>query len=114
MTMKYVGIYNADGTVLGEISYVAKKLAGRGSCALCDITHGWTGRKKTFDQACTTADIELELLHRNEASAEQLTAAGHLPAVIRHDGISWTLVLGPAELEACDADPEELMRRLTR
>jgi hypothetical protein len=46
--MKFVGIYNADGTILGEISYVAKKLAGRGSCALCDITHGWTGRNRTL------------------------------------------------------------------
>ena len=110
--MEFVGIYNADGTILGEISYVAKKLAGRGSCALCDITHGWTGRKKTFDQACATAHIEIELLHRNEATAEQLAAAGALPAVIRHDGTDWTLVLGPAELDACQADPEELMRCL--
>lgn len=112
--MKYVGIYNADGTIVGEISYVAKKLAGRGSCALCDITHGWTGRKKSFDTACATASIDLELLHRNEASAEQLAAAGPLPAVIRHDGTAWQLVLGPAELEACSADPAELMRRLVR
>ena len=114
MTVKYVGIYNADGTILGEISYVAKKLAGRGSCALCDITHGWTGRKKAFDQACSTADIEIELLHRNEATPEQLVAASQLPAVIRHDGTSWTLVLGPTDLDACQADPDELMRRLRR
>ena len=25
---KFTGIYNADGTILGEIAYVAKKIAG--------------------------------------------------------------------------------------
>lgn len=114
MTVKFVGIYNADGTILGEISYVATKLAGRGSCALCDITHGWTGRKKSFDAACSAGGVELELLHRNEATAEQLAAAGELPAVIHRDGDTWALVLGPAELEACGAEPTELVRRLLR
>jgi hypothetical protein len=110
--MKYVGIYNADGTIFGEISYVAKKLAGRGSCALCDITHGWTGRKKSFDDACASASIEIELLHRDEATPEQLAAATSLPAVIAQRDNQWVCVLGPADLEECHKDPEELMRRL--
>jgi hypothetical protein len=110
--MKFVGIYNADGTVLGEITYVAKKLAGRGSCALCDITHGWTGRKKSFDDACTSASIEIELLHRDEATPEQLAAAASLPAVIALRDNQWVGVLGPADLDECHKDAEELMRRL--
>ena len=36
-----VGIYNADGTIGGELSYALAKLARRGSCELCDVTHGW-------------------------------------------------------------------------
>jgi len=36
----YVGIYNADGSLLGEVSYVLAKYTGRGHCELCDITHG--------------------------------------------------------------------------
>ena len=110
--MKFVGIYNADGTVLGEISYVAKKLAGRGSCALCDITHGWTGRKRSFDNACTSASIEIELLHRDEATPEQLAAATSLPAVIFQSEGKWVCILGPSDLEECHKDPDELMRRL--
>ena len=110
---RFTGIYNADGTLLGEIAYVAKKLAGRGSCALCDITHGWTGRKKAFDATCNAADIEWELLHRDEATAEQLTAAGELPAVIAQRNGAWEFVLGPRELDECDGDPAALVERLT-
>lgn len=109
----FVGIYNADGTILGEVSYVAKKLLGRGSCALCDITHGWTGRRRDFDTTCNGAGIEWMLLHRDEATPEQLAAAGPLPAVIvEHDG-KWELVLGPSELDECNGDPAALVARLT-
>lgn len=109
---RFTGIYNADGTLLGEIAYVAKKIAGRGSCALCDITHGWTGRKKSFDATCDAADIEWELLHRDEATPEQLAAAGELPAVIAYQGDKWELVLGPRELDDCNGDPAALVARL--
>jgi hypothetical protein len=110
----YIGIYNADGTILGEIAYVAKKLVGRGSCALCDITHGWTGRRRDFDATCSAAAIDWTLLHRDEATAEQLAAAGALPAVIRQNNSgTWELVLGPSELDECDGDPAALVARLT-
>lgn len=110
----FVGIYNADGTILGEITYVAKKLLGRGSCALCDITHGWTGRRRDFDTTCDAAGVEWTLLHRDEATPEQLDAAGALPAVIEQesDG-SWRHVLGPSDLDECDGDPTVLVERLT-
>ena len=109
----FVGIYNADGTILGEVSYVAKKLFGRGSCALCDITHGWTGRRRDFDTTCNSAGIEWTLLHRDEATPEQLAAAGPLPAVIAEREGTWKLVLGPGELNECDGDPAALVTRLT-
>ena len=111
-TGHFVGIYNADGTILGEVAYVAKKLLGRGSCALCDITHGWTGRRRDFDTTCNAAGIEWTLLHRDEASAEQLAAAGPLPAVITNDNGTWHLVLGPSELDQCNGDPAALVARL--
>ena len=109
----FVGIYNADGTILGEIAYVARKLAGRGTCSLCDITHGWTGRRRDFDATCSAAGIEWTLLHRNEASPEQLLAAGPLPAVVAWRDGTWTLVLGPDELDECDGNPVALVARLT-
>ena len=46
-----MGIYNADGSLLGEISYVVAKYTGRGHCELCDITHGTFRRKRSWDVA---------------------------------------------------------------
>jgi hypothetical protein len=37
---KLVGIYNANGAVVGELQYVFGTLTGQTQCALCDITHG--------------------------------------------------------------------------
>jgi hypothetical protein len=108
----FVGIYNADGTILGEVAYVAKKLLGRGSCALCDITHGWTGRRRDFDSTCNSAGIEWTLLHRDEATPEQLAAAGPLPAVIAQANGAWQPILGPGELDECNGDPAALVARL--
>ena len=37
---RLVGVYDADGTVLGELSYFLRARIGRAPCALCDVTHG--------------------------------------------------------------------------
>ena len=34
-----VGVYHADGSLLGEARYVVGKILGRAHCSLCDITH---------------------------------------------------------------------------
>ena len=33
-------IYDADGSITGELVYMAKKLLGLAHCAACEITHG--------------------------------------------------------------------------
>ena len=111
--MRYVGIYNADGTVLGEIAYVLAKYTGRGHCELCDITHGALRRKPEWDAACARAGVHVELLHRDEADVDQLSAAGDLPAVIAHRDGAWVRVMGPAELAACNGDPDRFVAHLS-
>lgn len=108
--MKFVGIYDADGTLLGEISYVVRKYTGRGHCELCDITHGALRRKKTWNTASVGLDIDL--LHRDEASPEQLASAGKLPAVVGETEHGWILVAGPADLAACGREPGNLVALL--
>jgi len=110
---RILGIYDADGGLVGELRYVAGKLVGRAHCALCDITHGWTGRRRSWDEACAGAGITVELAHRNEVDDAALLAAGPLPAVIGGDPDGgWRLLLGPAELDACAGDPDAFVAAL--
>ena len=109
-TSMVVGIYNASGTVWGEMTYVFRKLVGRGSCALCDITHGWSPvMRPDFKQACEARAWSFDLLHIDEATAEQLAAAGPLPAVICDSTDGWVRMLGPADFEALGRNPNALL-----
>ena len=38
--VRFVGVYNAEGTLRGEVAYWIGARLGLGHCALCDITHG--------------------------------------------------------------------------
>lgn len=111
--MSFVGIYDADGGFSGELRYVAGKLLGRGKCALCDITHGWNPMgSKSWKQACAVSDVELELVHRNEAAAEQMAASSGLPAILRYRDGQWSEVLTKAEIAQYVGAPDVLLERL--
>ncbi len=111
--MSFVGIYDADGGLSGELRYVAGKLLGRGKCALCDITHGWNPMgSKSWKQARSVSDVDLELVHRNEASAEQLAATTGLPAIVRHRDGHWSEIATASELAQYVGAPDALLERL--
>ena len=43
--VELVGVYAADGGLVGEVAYVVGHLLGRTECALCDVTHETLRRK---------------------------------------------------------------------
>ena len=97
-------IYNADGTVLGELSYIAKKVFGNGHCAACDITHSFTemGEKSEFKQCKTRLAIEIKTIHRDELlPGMEIAVKSHgLPLVLKEDGPSnFTVILNAEELD---------------
>ncbi len=111
--MRLVGIYDADAGLTGELRYAFRKLTGRGKCALCDLTHGRNPLgSRQWKQACASSPVELELVHRNEATAAQLAAATELPAIVAHDGERWSEPLSMTDIEACAGSPEQLLERL--
>jgi hypothetical protein len=92
---KFVGLYNADSSFMGEFRYLWTKLTKGGSCSLCDLTHGWNPfGKSSWKTACEDLDVPIGLLHKNEADPEQLSVIDSLPAIVNSTGIvgsrSWT------------------------
>ncbi len=104
------GVYDADGTIAGEVRYVVMHLLGRAECVLCDITHGPLRRKAAFDELRGRLGIPFETVHRDEQTPQVAAAtAGALPCVVAlvDDGADAThheILVDTATLRACAGD----------
>jgi len=106
-------VYDADGGVRGEFTYVVGHLLGRLECALCDITHGPLRRKRAFDDLRARLDIPFAVVHRNERSPELEAATGDsLPCVAACIDGGWQIVLDRDALSACAGDVDAFARAL--
>jgi hypothetical protein len=105
--VRYLGVYDADGGIAGELRYVVGHLLGTAECALCDITHSPVRRKRTWDAMVAELDAPFDLRHRNELTEAEtlaLTPMG-LPVVTAQlaDG-GWVELLDRGALDACAGD----------
>ncbi|HET7822001.1 MAG TPA: hypothetical protein VFL10_10790 [Ornithinibacter sp.] len=113
--VEVVGVYDADGGVVGELTYVVGHLLGRTSCSLCDLTHGSVRRRPEWDAMAARLPVPVRLVHRNEATDDERAtwSVSGLPAVLglRADG-SRTVLLGPTGLSALDGSLPALEQAL--
>jgi len=104
---QYFAIYDADGSLAGELAYALGTLAGARRCALCDISHGWNPQGKAAWRTGAQLACGLQWLHRDEqtpAMAEY--TRGRLPLVIAQTGDRFATLLDADGLAACDGDYE--------
>ena len=112
---RYLGVYDADGGLAGELRYVVGHLLGTAECALCDITHSPIRRKRTWDAMVTTLDAPFDLRHRNELTdAEQRAVAPMgLPVVAAElADARWVQILDRDALDDCAGDVDVFADRL--
>lgn len=76
---RLIGIYKADGGILGEVSYLVGHLLGTKECSLCDITHSPLKKKAEFKEFEKRLQVELgigfRLAHMNERTDAELAAS---------------------------------------
>jgi hypothetical protein len=110
---RLIGVYHADGTVLGELRYVLGRTFGRAHCALCDITHGAFTAKSEWNECRTTLGVPFDTYHRNDQPDALREAIGTTPVVAAEfDDGSIVALLHGDDLDACHGSPHELMRRV--
>jgi len=105
-----VGVYDADGGLLGEAAYVWGRLRGTRHCSLCDITHSPWRRKPAWDAMAAGLAAPIRLLHRNELEDDLsavVTRVGTPVVLGRADG-EWFVVVEDDELTAMDGSVERL------
>jgi hypothetical protein len=111
---RLVGVYDADGTALGELSYFVRARFGRAHCALCDITHGRVRERADWQTSRDRLPAPFATFHRDDQPDEVRRAAGSAtPVVVAElDGGDLIVLLGPDDLEACAGSPDRLVERL--
>jgi hypothetical protein len=107
---RLIGVYAADGTLRGEVSYWIGARLGRAHCSLCDITHGTFRESKQWQSCRVGLPVPFDTYHRNDQPDAVRHATGNTDPVVvaqTNDGI--VMLVGPAELDACEGSPEKLV-----
>lgn len=100
-----IGVYKADGGILGELSYFFGHLVGIKSCSLCDITHSPIKKKNDFKafekRLLEERGIAFRLVHMNERTEAEFAASqGREPCVLlQYEDGSISMFLDYVELK---------------
>ena len=99
-----VGVYDADGGLLGEAAYVWGRVRGTRHCGLCDITHATVRRKREWDEMVSTLPVPVRLLHLDELNEglRAAVAASGAPVVLARAEDAWQEVLSARELDGME------------
>lgn len=111
--LRLIGVYRADGGLIGEMRYLAGHYLRGEHCTLCDITHAGLGRKRSWDAAVSELGIPFTLLHRNELDPGLADFVGERAAcVVAEELDGYRMILTNEDLAACQGDVGHFFDRL--
>jgi hypothetical protein len=111
--VRLVGVYDADGTMRGELAYWIGARLGRRHCPLCEITHG-SIRQRPEWQACQAGlPVPFDTYHRNDQpDAIRAASGGEAPVVVAATDTGHVLLLDAGDLAACDGSIDRLVEAI--
>ena len=108
--VRLFGVYDADHTIRGEVSYWVGARLGRAHCALCDITHGMLRRRYEWNAYVGGLDVPFETFHRDDQPDAVRAASGDRVPVVVAELATGAMVrmLDLDALDACSGSVERL------
>lgn len=106
---RLIGVYDADSSVRGELSYFIGARLGRAHCALCDITHGLVRERAAWKSYRESLPVPFDAYHRDD-QADNVRAAheDRAPVVLAATDNGFVVLLGPDALATCAGSVEQL------
>jgi hypothetical protein len=105
--LEFIGIYDADSTLVGEISYWIGARLGRAHCSLCELTHGLFTTKSEWKACQSALGIPFLTFHRNDAPSDALNvAAGQFPIVLARYSHGLEIVFTKHQLDEFQGDTQ--------
>jgi hypothetical protein len=113
--VRLVGVYDADHTLRGEVSYWIGARLGRRHCSLCDITHSSVRQRPEWRACVAGLPVQFETFHRDDQpDAVRLAADGRAPVVVVETDQGHELLLDQAALDECAGSIDRLVAAIER
>ena len=113
-----IGIYDADGSLMGEIKYIFNKIVNDKHCSLCDITHGSIKEKDEFKACKARLPVPLRTIHldeQDEALKEFTSSNLCVPCVVgrkRNNRNDFDIILNDDDLQSCNKSVDDFEKLL--
>ena len=110
---KLVGVYDADGSAWGELTYFIGARLGRRHCALCDITHGLVRERPEWKTCRSSLPLAFDTYHLDDQPEGVRAAhADHAPVVLAATDDGYVVLLARDELSECAGSVERFSSAL--
>jgi hypothetical protein len=110
---RLVGVYDADGTLRGELAYWIGARLGRTHCSLCEITHGLVRPKAEWETCREGLPVRFDTYHRDDQpDAVRAATANVHPIVVAETDTGIVALLGPGELERCAGSVDRMTQAI--
>jgi len=112
---RLVGVYDADSTLRGELSYWVGARLGQRHCSLCEITHGSVRQRPEWKACQAGLPVPFDTCHRND-QPDTIRAAtgGQAPVVVAETDTGHVILLTAADLDACEGSIDRLVEAIDR
>jgi hypothetical protein len=113
--VRLIGVYDADGTIRGELAYWLGARLGRAHCALCDITHGLIRERSDWVTCRAALPVVFDTYHRDDQPDSVRAATGNkLPVVVAETADGIVPLLDRDDLAACAGSTDKLFDAVER
>lgn len=113
------GVYDADASIWGEMTYWIGARLGVRHCSLCDITHSLFREKENWKECqaelAAKYGVEFRAFHRDDQpDAVRNVIKGDYPAVVAQDEVGkYSLFMTSAEISSCGESPTSFLGAIT-
>ena len=106
-------IYNAEGSIFGEIRYLYNKYIKDIKCSMCDITHNTLSEKREWKKRCMVSPLKIECLHLDELPKDiENLVIGNTPCVVAKTSSINEIIIKNKELIAMKGNVDSFFKHI--
>lgn len=113
--VRLIGVYDAQGTLRGEVAYWIGARLGRRHCSLCEVTHGLFTEKNEWRSCRDGLPVPFDTYHRDDQPPQiRVISENRAPVVVAETTTGHVVLLDGQRIEEADGDPHQLVELIER